>query len=112
VIWFLESKKFINNSQYVCREGRSTSMALAELDTLIHTANSNNSTLYSLFFDLENAFPRVWQHLIIRNLHMYGLRGLLPRLIESYSRDRTFQVRVGNHLPPNSTQWGSTKLPA
>ena len=71
-------------------------MALAELD--IHIANSINYDLYSLSLNLENTFPRVWQHLIIRFLHECGLRGLLPRLIERCLHDRTFQFRVANHL--------------
>ena len=52
-------------------------MALAKLDALIHDANSNNASLYSLFYDLENAFPRVWKHLnILCTLHKYGLQSL------------------------------------
>ena len=57
--WYLESNNLLNQSQYGCRRGRSAIMALAELDARIHRANANGSTLYSLFFDLENAFPRV-----------------------------------------------------
>jgi len=65
LIWFLESNDLLNNSQYGYRKGRSSTMALTELDALIHTANTNNSNLYSVFFDLENAFPRVWCHHIL-----------------------------------------------
>ena len=70
LIWFLEANEIISNSQYGCRKGRSTSMALIELDALIHTVNSNNSTLYSISLDLENAFPRIWQHLILSLIHI------------------------------------------
>ena len=62
--WFLETNNLINDSKYGCRKGRYAKMALTELDSHIHTANVNKSDLYSIFFDLENAFPRVWRHLI------------------------------------------------
>ena len=61
LFWFLETNGLISNSQYGCLNGRSTSMAQAELDALIHDANSNNASLYSIFFDLENASPKIWQ---------------------------------------------------
>ena len=38
--WFLESNNFLNEAQYGCRRGRSSTMALAELDAHIHTATS------------------------------------------------------------------------
>ena len=57
--------------------------------------HSNNTSMYSPFFDLEKAFPGVWQHLILRTFHKYGLRSLLPRLLDD---NRSFQVRVANHL--------------
>ena len=102
--WFLESNNLINNSQYGCRKGRSTTMALTELDALIHQANDNKSTLYSVFFDLENAFPRVWRHHILLTLHKYGFRGLLPQLLQNYLQNRSFQVRVANQLSSIQTQ--------
>jgi len=58
--WFLQSNNFLNGAQYGCRRGCSSTMTLAELHAHIHTAIFNNSRLYSVFFDLENAFPRVW----------------------------------------------------
>jgi len=79
-------------------------MALAELDALIHKANTNGSDLYLIFFDIENAFPRVWRHRIPTTLHKYGLRGLLPRLLESFLAQRSFQVRVAKQSSSVQTQ--------
>jgi len=71
---------------------------------MIYEANSNKASLYSIFFDMENAFPRVWTHLIISILHQTGLSGPLPILIQSFLQDRVFQVRVGGHLSNTSPQ--------
>jgi len=79
-------------------------MALTELDTPIHSANTNQAKLYSVFFELENAFPRVWRHLILTTLYKYGLRGQLSRLLQNSLTDRFFQVRVGGHLSSVHTQ--------
>jgi len=89
--WFLESNNFLNEAQYGCRRGRSSAIALPELDAHIYTAISNNSRPYSIFFDLENAFPRVWCQLILSALHSYDLRGLLPNLLQNYLTNRYFQ---------------------
>jgi len=99
VSWYLESNNLLNQSQYGCRRGRSAIMALAELDARIHRANANGSTLYSLFFDFENAFLRVWRHLILNSLDKFGLRGNLPLLLQSYLTERKFRVRVAG--PPS-----------
>ena len=64
---------------------------LADLDAQIQNAISNKSRLHSIFFDLENAFPRVWEY------HT-GLTGPLPLLIQSFLEDRSLKVRIGNHL--------------
>ena len=98
--WFLESNNCLNQAQYGCRRGRSSTMALAELDAHIHTATSNNSRLNWVFFDLENAFPRVWTHLILSTLHSYGLRGLLPNLLQNYLTSALLKL-----------EWPATYLP-
>jgi len=102
--WYLESNNLLNQSQYGCRRGRSAIMALAELDARIHRATANGSTLYPLFFDLENAFPRVWRHRILNSLHKFGLRGYLPLLLQSYLTEPKFRVRVASHLSTIRTQ--------
>ena len=79
-------------------------VASAELDAHIFSANTNQAKLYSIFFDLENAFPRVWRHLIFTTLYKYGLCAQLPRLLQNYLTERFFRVRVGGHLSSVHTQ--------
>jgi len=72
-MWYLEANNFLSEAQYGCRRGRLSTMALAELDAHIHSANTNQAKLYYVFFDLENVFPGVWRHLILTTLYKYGL---------------------------------------
>jgi len=58
-MWYLESNKLLDEAQYGGHRGKSSTMALNELNAHIHSANSNHSSLYSVFFEPENAFPRV-----------------------------------------------------
>jgi len=69
----------------------------------IKTAINVNSSLYTIFFDLEQAFPRVWRHYISQKLHKLGLRGNLPNLLQSFRYDRVITVsiedKVSTHVP-------------
>ena len=69
-------------------------MALAELDAMIHYANTNNQKLLSIFLDLENAFPRLRQHHIFQTFHNLGVRGLLSILLQNYLQNRSVCVGV------------------
>ena len=64
----------------------------------IYEAHTHNPHLFSIFFDMENAFPRVWHFLICKSLHQERLCGLLPQLIQKYLKNRLFKVRVSNIL--------------
>lgn len=73
-------------------------MAITDLDTQIRAAFAQSSKLYSVFLDMENAFPRVWKHLIHEALYKAGLKGPLPTTLLNFLQSRTFQVRIGNHF--------------
>jgi len=63
-------------------------MAQRELDTEVNQALSNNSNLFSVFFDIENAFPRVWMDHIARE-YTEQAYDFLP--------ERHFRVREESH---------------
>jgi len=102
--WFLETNECLAETQYGCRKKRSTLMALAKLDVQIYETHSHNSHLFSIFFDMENAFPRDCHFLICKSLHQKGLRDLLPQLIQNYLKKRFFNVRVSNVLSTSQPQ--------
>jgi len=62
-IWYLESNDILSPSQYGFRKGQNTLQALTVLHQQMETViNANSSSLYTIFFDLEQAFPHVWRH--------------------------------------------------
>ena len=50
------------------RKGRNTLQALTDLHPQINEATHANSTLYTIFFDRQQAFPRVWRHYICQRV--------------------------------------------
>ena len=58
----------------------------------------------AVFFDLEKAYDTCWRHLILEELHSFGMRGKLPLLIQDFLQERKFQVRVGHHYSKEFSQ--------
>lgn len=51
-----------------------------------------------IYLDFEKAFDKIPTDYLICKLEHYGVRGRILALINSFLRDRTFQVRVGSAL--------------
>jgi len=51
-----------------------------------------------IFFDIQKAFPRVWQHLICRKLYESGLKGNLPNILQDFLLNRTISVKIQDQL--------------
>lgn len=96
LLWYLESNNLLSPFQYGFRKGRNSSQALIDLQNEIKEATSANSCLYSVFFDLQEAFPRVWRHYIENKLSEIGLRGNLPSILQSFLHNRSLLVRIQN----------------
>lgn len=107
LLWYLESNNILSPFQYGFRKGRNTIQPLYDLQSQINDVTNNKSSLYSIFFDLQEAFPRVWRHLISTELYEIGLRGHLPNILQTFLNDRTLLVRINNITsPPLSVQNG------
>jgi len=79
------------------RNGGNTSQALFDLQNEINAPSSAKSSLYSVFFHLQEALPRVWGHYIVQKLFEIGLRGNLPSLVlQSFLNNRSLMVRIQN----------------
>ena len=98
LFWYLESNYILSPHQYGFRKGRNTLHALSDLQYQILSAFYSKSYLFSIFFDLQEAFPRVWRHHICSQLHDIGLRGNLPKTLQNFLNDRTLSVRIQDHL--------------
>lgn len=93
---FLVMNNLIDKSQSGFQKLKSTLDNLAALETEIHDAFIKKQYLLAVFFDLEKAYDTCWRHLILEELHNFGMRGKLPLLIQDFLQERKFQVRVGH----------------
>jgi len=89
-------KQLFSPYQYGFRKDRKTAQALLDLQSGINESTLRKSSLYSVFFDLQKAFPRVWRCHIVNKLYKLELRGNLPSILQSFLNDRTLIVRIQN----------------
>lgn len=101
---YLNMNKNLTNIQSGGRKYRSTDDHLIRLESTIRKAFSRNEHLISVFFDVEKAYDKTWKYGILKDLHNYGLRGLLPKFIEQFLKNRTFKVRVNSTLSDSVEQ--------
>ncbi|KAK3883722.1 hypothetical protein Pcinc_011979 [Petrolisthes cinctipes] len=95
LVYFLERGDFLSPSQSGFRKYRSTTDALVRLEAAACEASARHQHLVCVFFDLEKAHDTTWQYGILQQLHLYGLRGRLPRFLKEFLSGRSFSVRVG-----------------
>ena len=50
-------------------EAKTSLEALSDLQQQINDTEHTKSSLYTIFFDHQQAFPRVWRHYICQKLH-------------------------------------------
>lgn len=98
LVRFLESKGLTDIYQSGFRKGRSTLDCLAKLVTEAHNAYRRKQYFMCIFFDLEKAYDTCWKHLIMKQLHKFGLRGKLPLIIQDFLTNRKFRVKVADQM--------------
>ena len=102
---WLEMEGKISAVQCGGKAKRSTIDHLIRLETTIRTAFAKREHLIAIFFDVEKAYDTTWKYGIMKDLYLRGLRGHLPRYIEQFLRDRTFQVKAANELSAIKSQY-------
>ncbi|HIP82064.1 MAG TPA: reverse transcriptase-like protein, partial [Desulfocapsa sulfexigens] len=98
LVYFLESNNLLTHIQCGFRKNHSTTDHLVRLESFVRNAFINKQHAVSIFFDLEKAYDTTWKYGILKDLHSFGLKGLLPQFIAKFLYDRKFQVRVGSTL--------------
>ena len=96
--WFIEINSSLSPLQSGFRKNRSTMDHLVRLETFIRQAFAKGEHLSAVFFYLEKAFDTTWKFGIMKDLHDLNLRGNLPKFIENFLNNRSFQVKVGSTL--------------
>lgn len=93
---YLENNKIFAAIQCGFRRFKATIDHLIRFDTYIRKAFAGKEEIIAVFFDLEKAYDMAWRYGIIRDLAAAGLRGRLPKFIQEFLNDRTFQVKIDN----------------
>ena len=102
--WFLEHHGVFTNAQCGFRKHRSSVDHILALDTEVRTSFSQKKHLGAIFFDIEAAYDTVARPVILRKLFKYGIRGCMGFFIQNFLSNRSFRVRVGNHLSSSFMQ--------
>jgi Reverse transcriptase (RNA-dependent DNA polymerase)/Endonuclease-reverse transcriptase len=92
--------------QYGFKPKHSTTLQLANLTEQITTNYNQNRTTTVMTLDIEKAFDTVWHTALIHKLHTQKLPTHLVKIIQSFLKDRAFQVQV------SGTNSQNTPLPA
>lgn len=95
---YLENNKLFAAIQCGFRRFHSTLDHLTRFDTYLRKAIADGKHVMAVFFDLEKAYDMVWGHGVLKDLASLGLRGRLPCFIREFLKNRTFKVRLGEHL--------------
>lgn len=82
----------------------------------VRTAIVNRQICIAVFFDLSNAFDKVWHTALIYKLVQSGISGRLLQWIREYLNDRLFQVYFDDEFSTNRSMssgvpQGSTTSP-
>jgi hypothetical protein len=104
LVWILENKNLLYNVQCGFQWHRSTLYHLVTLENRIRNSFLVRQHLVAFFCDLEKAYDTTWRYGILRTLHRWNLRRLLPLFISSFLQDRHFRVRLGTVFSDFYTQ--------
>ena len=79
----------LNSKQFGFREKRGTVNAVSTLVELIRSSErSYTEHTYCTFLDLRKAFDTIDRKILLQMRKMYGIRGPLYNILESYSKNR------------------------
>ncbi|WP_230209703.1 reverse transcriptase domain-containing protein [Solemya velum gill symbiont] len=116
LMWYLEKNCLLSETQSGFRNHRSTTEILVRLEAAIHQAFVNKEYLVAVFLDFEKAYDMLWKKGLLYKLHSLGIEGNMFGWIRSFLEERTFQVRLNQHLSKvcsvsNGTPQGSVISP-
>lgn len=92
----LQSNNTIPDEQYGFRAEHSTEQQVLRLtENVINNINMRHISA-AAFFDISKAFDKVWHQGLIVKMNQAGTTLAVTRLINSYLKSRTFQVKIGS----------------
>lgn len=85
---FCETREIFHRGQFVCRQGRGTSDAVAQLVTKVENAWVKNRTALALLLDVKGAFDRVNKKQLLNRMVQVGMAGNIVHWVDSFLSDR------------------------
>ena len=98
LVWFLENKNCISNTQAGFKRGRSTTDCIVQFSSDVEQAIINKKHTIAVFFDLQKAYDTAWRRAIIRRLCEFELRGPLLNFISNFLSNRFIKVKINNTI--------------
>lgn len=93
----------ISSEQFGFRRGRSTYMAILEMQDKISDSLDKNEFAMGVFFDLSKAFDTVNHTILLNKLEHYGIRGMAQQWLSNYLQDRTQYVLYEGYQSAHKT---------
>ena len=99
----IESNGLLHARQSAYRKGHSVETALLQVSSSILKELDDNRVVFLAMLDLSAAFDTLGHTMLIGVLrHHFGVEGSALAWFTSYLADRSFRVKVGDHLGPIS----------
>jgi hypothetical protein len=98
---FIDANNILPECQHGFRQQHSVTTQLIEVVDDITFAIDNGCSTDIIYFDLAKAFDTVPFSRLISKLANFGIGGALLNWIEDYLSNRTFTVKINNHLSKN-----------
>ena len=95
---YLERNHNIMKHQSGFRANRSTTDNLIQFENFVLTSMSRRNHALAVFFDISKAYDMAWRYKVISQLKQFGLKGLLPKFVQSFLYNRRIVVRVGSTI--------------
>ena len=86
---FCENNKILHSNQYGFRPKPSTIDAVSKFTADIVSSLKSNMITYAVFLDLSKAFDTIYHDILLRKLHLYGVRGVALEWFKNYLSGRS-----------------------
>jgi len=105
----IQTNNILHAEQFGFRVSLSTDKASYKLIDDILNALNNKLMVGGIFCYLQKAFDCIDHNILLAKLELYGIRGVMCRLIKSYLHGRYQMVILNNYSPHSCSHWGEVK---
>lgn len=95
---YVEKYKILEKNQFGFRKNKSINRLLGDFANKLYQSLDKNHNSVVLFIDFKKAFDTLSHKQILRQLGKIGVRGDILAWFESYLRNRTFKVKIGEFV--------------